>query len=267
VSGGGYGLVPPSSSQCLKERGKMKIIPAIDIRGGLCVRLYQGDYDQEVSYSEDPVEVAEQWEREGAELLHIVDLDGAKDGEPTNRDLVAEIAGSVSCVCEVGGGIRGPDHIRWYLNQGLDRIILGSMAISDPEGFEKVCRQFADKIVLAIDARDGVVATRGWLERSTIQAEELIKQVSRLPLAAIQYTDISKDGTLEGPNLESIREMAVRSPFPFVAAGGIGSLEDIADLQALDREIGGKISGVIVGQALYKETFTLADAIASVRDD
>ncbi len=240
----------------------MKIIPAIDIRGGLCVRLYQGDYDRETSYSDDPVSVAEQWEREGAELIHIVDLDGARDGEPTNRELVAEVAGCVSCDCEIGGGIRGADHIRWYVNQGLNRIILGSMAVKDPEGFEQICNTFPDTIVLAIDAKDGIVATRGWLETSTIRAEDLLKQVSRLPLAAVQYTDISKDGTLEGPNLEAIREIAVRSPFPFVAAGGIGSLEDIRNLRKLDREIGGTISGVIVGQALYKDAFTLAQAIA-----
>lgn len=239
----------------------MRIVPAVDILGGRCVRLFQGDYDREESYSNDPVGVAAVWEEQGAEMLHLVDLDGARNGRPTNRDLVAAIAARVSCPCEVGGGVRETDHIRWYLERGLARVVLGSMAITEPESFQKVCEQSPDAIVLAIDARQGVVATRGWRETSSLRAEDLLRQVSRLPLAAVQYTDISKDGTLEGPNLAGIREMARRSPFPFVAAGGVGSLDDIRALRALDHEIGERIWGVIVGQALYRRAFTLKEAL------
>ena len=238
----------------------MRIIPAIDILGGRCVRLFQGDYDREESYSDDPVGIAAAWEEQGANILHIVDLDGAREGRPTNRDLVAAIAARVSCQCEVGGGIREIDHIRSYRERGLARIVLGSMAITDPERFQEVCEQFPGTVVLAIDARDGMVATRGWREVSSLRAEDVLQQVSHLPLAAVQYTDISKDGTLEGPNLAGIREMARRSPFPFVAAGGIGSLDDIRKLRALDREIGERIWGVIVGQALYRRAFSLEEA-------
>ena len=238
----------------------MRIIPAIDILGGRCVRLFQGDYDREESYSDDPVGIAAAWEEQGANILHIVDLDGAREGRPTNRDLVAAIAARVSCQCEVGGGIREIDHIRSYRERGLARIVLGSMAITDPERFQEVCEQFPGTVVLAIDARDGMVATRGWREVSSLRAEDVLQQVSHLPLAAVQYTDISKDGTLEGPNLAGIREMARRSPFPFVAAGGIGSLDDIRKLRTLDREIGERIWGVIVGQALYRRAFSLEEA-------
>ncbi|MFH1737794.1 MAG: 1-(5-phosphoribosyl)-5-[(5-phosphoribosylamino)methylideneamino]imidazole-4-carboxamide isomerase [bacterium] len=239
----------------------MKIIPAIDIIGGRCVRLFQGDYDREESYSDDPVGVAAEWEAQGAQLLHLVDLDGAKDGRPTNRDLVAAIAARVSCPCEIGGGMRQDDQIRWYLDQGLARIVLGSMAITDPQRFQQVCEQFPEKVVLAIDARDGMVAARGWLDTSSLRAEDLLQQVSHLPLAAVQYTDISKDGTLEGPNIDAIRAMAGRSPFTFIAAGGIGSLDHIRELRALDLEIGERIWGVVVGQALYRKAFTLKEAI------
>ena len=241
----------------------MKIIPAIDVRGGRCVRLYQGDYNREQMYSEDPVSVALKWQHDGAELLHLVDLDGARDGTPTNRDILATIAGQTSCPCEVGGGIREEDHIRWYLDHGVNRIILGSMAISDPPRFRQICRTFPGRIVLALDARNGFVSTRGWREDSALRAEDLLIQVSNLPLAAVQYTDIAKDGTLEGPNLPAVRSMATLCPFTFITAGGIGTLDHIRALEKLDRELDGKIWGVIVGQALYRGAFTLPEAIVA----
>ncbi len=239
----------------------MKIIPAIDIRGGRCVRLYQGDYDREQMYSEDPVSVALKWQHDGAELLHLVDLDGARDGLPTNRDIFAAIARQTSCLCEVGGGIRDEDHVRWYLDHGVSRIILGSMAISDPPRFRQICRAFPSRVVLALDARKGFVSTRGWREDSGFRAEDLLIQVSNLPLAAVQYTDIIKDGTLEGPNIPAVRSMAALCPFTFITAGGIGTLDHIKALEMLDRELDGKIGGVIVGQALYRGAFTLPEAI------
>lgn len=245
----------------------MRIIPAVDILGARCVRLFQGDYDQEEPYSDDPVGVAAAWEEQGAEILHLVDLDGARDGRPTNRDLIAAIVARVSCLCEVGGGIREIDHIRWYQEHGITRIVLGSMAITDPEKFEHVCEQSPGAVVLAIDARDGMVATHGWQEVSSLRARDVLLKVGHLPLAAVQYTDISKDGTLKGPNLVAIREMAQRCPFPFVAAGGIGSLDDIRRLRALDREIGERIWGVIVGQALYHGVFSLKEALKAVYAD
>lgn len=238
----------------------MIIIPAVDILGGRCVRLYQGDYSQEQVYSADPVSIAAQWEEQGAKLIHIVDLDGARYSRPTNRDLVAAIAVRVSCPCEIGGGIREIDHIRWYREHGVARVVLGSLAITDQAKFRSICDMFPGVIVLAIDARDGMVAGRGWLETSSLTARDLLDQVSSIPMAAVQYTDISRDGTLAGPNLDGIREMALRSPFPLIAAGGVGSLDDIRRLRALDREIGERIWGVIVGQALYRGEFTLRDA-------
>ena len=225
------------------------------------MRLYQGDYDKEESYSNDPVGVAAQWEEQGAERIHIVDLDGAKDGKPTNRDLVAAIAAGVSCECEIGGGMREEEQIDWYIQRGLSLINLGSMAIAEPDKFCAICKRFPGKVVLAIDARDGIVATRGWLEASSLKASELLDQARDLPLAAVQYTDISKDGTLEGPNVGAIRDLAILSPFDLIAAGGIGSLDHIKMLRQLNEEIGGKIGGVITGQALYRGAFTLKEAL------
>ena len=236
----------------------MRVIPAIDLRGGLCVRLRQGDYDQETVFGDDPASMAARWEAEGATLIHLVDLDGAKSGQPVNVEAVRRILERVGVPCQLGGGIRDAATIDRWLSAGLDRVIVGTQALRDPDWFRSMAENYPGRIVLGLDAREGKVATQGWLETSSVDATTLADQFEGLPLAGIIYTDIARDGTLEGPNLDATRALAERVKTPVIASGGVGCL---ADLQRLARL---PIAGCIVGRALYEGTFSLVEAIAHV---
>jgi len=233
----------------------MDVIPAIDIRGGKCVRLYQGDYNQQTIFSDDPVSVALNWQAQGAPRIHIVDLDGAAAGEPVNLDIIENIANAVLIPTELGGGIRDLETIERLLKAGVERVILGTAAVEDPEVVRKACRKYGQSIIVGIDARDGVVATRGWLEKSRIGAKEFAMSVVRLGAQRLIYTDISRDGTLTEPNFSAIYEMLETVRIPVIAAGGISTITHLAILKKLG------VAGAIVGKALYTGDINLKRAL------
>jgi len=234
----------------------MQVIPAIDLRGGLCVRLRQGDYDRETVFGDDPAAMAARWESEGATRIHLVDLDGAKAGAPVNVDSVRAIIRAVTVPCQLGGGVRDERTIAAWLDAGLERVIVGTQALRDPEWFRNMAETFPGRLVLGLDARDGRVATDGWLETSNVTAPLLAEQFDDLPLAAIIYTDIARDGMLKGPNLEATDALCRHVKTPVIASGGVGGLADIESLATLP------VAGCIVGRALYEGKFSLADAVA-----
>ncbi len=236
----------------------MRVIPAIDLRGGLCVRLQQGDYHRETVFGDDPAAMAGRWEAEGASLIHLVDLDGAKAGRPVNIEPVRRIVERVSIPCQLGGGVRDRDTIAAWLDAGIKRVIIGTQALRDPDWFRTMIDAYPGRLVLGLDARAGKVAVGGWLETSTVEATALAGQFDDLPLASIIYTDIARDGTLDGPNLEATGALAEQVKTPVIAAGGVGCL---ADLQRLARL---PLAGCIVGRALYEGKFSLPEAIAHV---
>jgi phosphoribosylformimino-5-aminoimidazole carboxamide ribotide isomerase len=233
----------------------MQLLPAIDILNGKCVRLKQGDYGQETVYADSPAEMAQHWFQQGAEYLHVVDLDGAKNKEPVNRRFVYDIINSVNIPVEIGGGIRSEETIQDYLDAGVRRIVIGTLALKEPDWFCKMSEKFPDKLVLGIDAKNGMVATEGWLETSQTSAVELARKFIELPLAALVYTDIAKDGMMEGPNFAEMTAMKQAVPFPIVASGGISSLNDIRKL----KELG--LPACIIGKALYEGTIKLEEAL------
>jgi phosphoribosylformimino-5-aminoimidazole carboxamide ribotide isomerase len=237
----------------------MQWIPAIDIRGGKCVRLRQGDYAQETVFGEDPALMAERWASQGAERLHLVDLDAAKAGVPVNVDAVRSILTRVSIPCQLGGGIRDDRTIATWLEAGIDRVIVGTQALRDPSWFRDATESNPARVILGLDAKAGLVATAGWLDVSNVQAVALAESFADLPLAALIYTDIAQDGTLAGPNLNATRALAQAVRTPVIASGGVGTLEDLDQLAGLP------IAGAIVGRALYEGRFTLAEAIARGR--
>ncbi|HEY9811086.1 MAG TPA: 1-(5-phosphoribosyl)-5-[(5-phosphoribosylamino)methylideneamino]imidazole-4-carboxamide isomerase [Halomicronema sp.] len=239
----------------------MEVIPAIDLLGGKCVRLYQGDYEKSQTFNEDPVAVAQQWVAEGATRLHLVDLDGAKKGEPVNQDVIAEIVRSTKVPVQVGGGVRDRQRVLDLLNLGVNRVILGTIAVENPDLVEQLCQEFSGQIVVGIDARNGKVATRGWLETSEVLAIDLARLMAGFGAAAIIYTDIHRDGTLEGPNMPALREMAEAVEVPVIASGGVSSVTDLLSLQALEPQ---GVTGVIVGRALYTGDISLKEAIQAV---
>jgi len=240
----------------------MEVIPAIDLLGGHCVRLYQGDYAQSQVFNENPVEVALQWQSQGATRLHLVDLDGAKQGFPVNVEVIGEIVRTLSIPVQVGGGLRDRTAIETLFKIGVDRAIVGTVAVENPSLVQELCEAFPHQIAIGIDARNGKVATKGWLETSQIEATELAQQISD-KAAAIIYTDIHRDGTLVGPNQEALREIANVTNIPIIASGGISSLTDILSLLALE-PIG--VKSVIVGKAIYTNKVNLAEAIQAVGD-
>jgi phosphoribosylformimino-5-aminoimidazole carboxamide ribotide isomerase len=233
----------------------MQVIPAIDLRGGRCVRLRQGDFDQETVFGEDPTAMAVRWESEGAARIHLVDLDGAKTGRPVNVEAVKQIIARVKVPCQLGGGLRDTDTVATWLDAGLDRVVVGTQALRDPDWFGALAARYPGRLVLGLDALDGRVATAGWLDVSGVQALTLARQFDTLSLAGIIYTDIARDGTLEGPNLQAIAAMAAAVRTPVIASGGVAELQDLERLAALP------IAGCIVGRALYEGRFSLADAI------
>jgi phosphoribosylformimino-5-aminoimidazole carboxamide ribotide isomerase len=237
----------------------MLILPAIDIRNGKCVRLQQGDYGQETVYADSPVEMAKRWEQQGAEFLHIVDLDGAKDGQPTSFGIVSTIAKSVKIPIELGGGIRNQETIQRYLDAGVNRLVIGTLALKEADWFREMSRQFPHKLVLGIDGRNGLVATEGWLETSQTPAVDLAKKYADLPLAALVYTDIAKDGMLAGPNIDEMEAMRQAVPMPLVVSGGIASLDDVRRLASCN------FHACIIGKALYENKFCLPDALDAAK--
>jgi phosphoribosylformimino-5-aminoimidazole carboxamide ribotide isomerase len=233
----------------------MEIIPAIDLRGGKCVRLYQGDYNQETVFSEDPIEVARRWQSMGAQRLHIVDLDGAAKGNLCHSQLIADIAHSVTIPVQVGGGLRGMDSVIRALDLGVARIILGTAAVEDREFVKEACRRFANLIIVGVDARDGYVATRGWQESTTLTAAELVWQMESLVAGRFIYTDIARDGTLTEPNFEAIADIVSQAHVPVIAAGGIASVEHLKRLSKTG------VEAAIVGRALYSGEIDLKQAL------
>ncbi len=236
----------------------MQIWPAIDLRDGQCVRLEQGNYDQQTVFSSDPVEVAKRWESEGARYLHLVDLDGARAGRPVNRRVIEQIVGSVDMICEVGGGIRDEQTIRQLIALGVDRLVIGTKAITDPEWFESMCHAFPERLVLGLDAKSGKIATEGWEQESEQEPLAVAKRYCRLPIAAVIYTDIETDGMLAGPNLDAMRSMQSAVDLPVVASGGVTTCEDVAALAAIP------VAGAIIGRALYENRISIGDALDAV---
>ena len=239
----------------------MDVIPAIDLLAGQCVRLYQGDYEQSQVFNENPVDVARQWVEQKASWLHIVDLDGAKTGKLVNLQAIEAIAQAVPVRIQVGGGLRDRASVAQLLNLGVQRVILGTIAVEQPQLVADLCQEFPGQIVVGIDARNGRVATRGWLETSEVLATALAQQMQELGAAAIIYTDIHRDGTLQGPNLDALRELAAEISIPIIASGGISSVTDLLSLLALE-PLG--VTGVIVGRALYTGDISLKQALQAI---
>jgi len=247
--------------QQLPRPAAMQIIPAIDLLDGHCVRLHQGDYDQVTRFSDDPVAQALSWQAQGAERLHLVDLDGARSGQPTNDAAVKAITAALAIPVQLGGGVRSAARAEELLACGLDRVILGTVALEQPELVEALAARHPGRIVVGIDAKDGKVATRGWIEASNTEATDLARRFSSSGIAAIISTDIATDGTLAGPNLEALRAMAEASSVPVIASGGIGCLEHLLSLLPL-APLG--IEAVIVGRALYDGRVDLAEALQAI---
>jgi phosphoribosylformimino-5-aminoimidazole carboxamide ribotide isomerase len=231
------------------------ILPAIDLRGGQCVRLRQGDYAQETVFGDDPAAMARRWVKEGARWLHLVDLDGARAGKPVNGDSVRSIVAAGGVPCQLGGGLRTEADIETALSWGVTRVVIGTRALKAPGWFQKVCERWPGKIVLGIDARDGRVATEGWLDVSEISALELARRCADWPLAAMVYTDISRDGMLQGANVDAMAAMAGAVPLPVIASGGVTNLDDVRRLADSG------LAGCIIGRALYEGRLNLKEAL------
>lgn len=237
----------------------MEVIPAIDLKGGKCVRLYQGDYRQETVFSDDPLGMALHWSSSGASRLHLIDLDGAAKGEPRHWLVIAEIAKAINIPVQVGGGIRRMETIERLLGSGVDRVILGTAAIEDPELIKEACHRFGEAIVVGVDARDGYVATHGWKRKTRFTAIELIQGMTLLGTKRFIYTDISRDGTLSQPNFEVIAELISTTKLPIIASGGIASISHLVRLKQLGAE------GAIIGRALYTGDIRLEEALAALQ--
>lgn len=237
----------------------MEIIPAIDLRNGKCVRLYQGDYEKETIFSGKPVEVALRWQSEGARRLHIVDLDGAAKGKPYNLEAIEDIIAAIDIPVQVGGGIRSIETIEQLLNIGVERAILGTVAVEKPDLVQETCRKFGEQIIVSIDAKDRLVATRGWLQQSKVTAGELATKMVELGVKRFIYTDINRDGTLTSPNFEAIAELLSRVDVAVIAAGGISSVYHLTRLAQLG------VEGAIVGKAIYTGDVILADAFKAIQ--
>ncbi len=240
----------------------MLVIPAVDIKGGRCVRLFQGLADKETVYGEDPALMARKWVGEGAEFLHVVDLDGAFEGYPKNWETVQKVISSVNIPIELGGGIRSPEMVEKILSGGVNRVIIGSRAVDSPDFLELIFREFRERIVPSIDARDGIVLVKGWEESTDLKAIDLGNTLKKIGFKLVIYTDTAVDGTLNGPNLPVIEEFLDRTGLRAIAAGGVSRLEDIANLKRLERK---GLVGAITGKAIYEGTLSLPEAIRTAR--
>jgi len=237
----------------------MEVIPAVDIRGGRCVRLYQGDYDRETVFSEDPAGMARHWERLGAPRLHVVDLDGARSGRPVNDRVIEELLSTVKIPVQVAGGIRRLEVIGRYLEMGAARVVLGTAAVRDQPLVSKACDIFREAVVVAVDARRGRVATAGWREASGETPEGLMRRLAEMGVPRFIFTDISRDGTLRGPNFAAIRRLVRAFQTPVIASGGVTTVEHLRRLAKLG------VEGAIVGRALYDGGLELGEALAAVQ--
>jgi phosphoribosylformimino-5-aminoimidazole carboxamide ribotide isomerase len=237
------------------------LYPAIDIRGGSAVRLLQGDYERETAYDADPVDAARRWAGEGARFLHVVDLDGAKAGEPRNLDAVRRIAAEIDCPIQVGGGLRNAASVSAVLEAGAERVVIGTAALRDPEFLSEVLDRHGERVVVSVDARDGKVSLSGWTETSDVDVAEAVAELSGRGVARFLCTAIEVDGTMEGPALSELRRIAAATTAHVIASGGVG---DLSHLEALAREMPPNVEGAIVGRALYERRFTVAEAIAAL---
>ena len=237
----------------------MTIFPAIDLRGGKCVRLFKGDFDQETVFSDQPAEVAQRWQAQGAQFLHLVDLDGARAGHSENLATVREILAAVTIPVELGGGIRTLENIDEVLALGVRRVILGSVAVRDPELVAAACAKYGDRIVVGIDAKDGIVAVDGWGVSGDVDVITLAKRMKQAGVRTIIYTDISRDGTLAGLNVEATAKLARESGVHVVASGGVRDVRDIEALKPYEKD---GIEGVIVGKSIYTGSLSLPEALA-----
>jgi phosphoribosylformimino-5-aminoimidazole carboxamide ribotide isomerase len=239
----------------------MQIWPAIDLRGGKCVRLRQGDFQRERVFGDDPAAMARHWVAQGARQLHVVDLDGARDGRQANVDAIHAIVAASGVPCQVGGGIRTDADCQQLLSIGVARLVVATAAVRDPGWFRRTCRTHPGRLVLQVDVRDGCLATQGWLDQSSISAVEFAGQFAKEPLAAVVYTDIARDGMLAGPNLEALAAVRPAVRGPLIASGGVRSLDDIRNLAAVP------VEECILGLALYEGTLQLADALAAANEN
>ena len=240
----------------------MELIPAIDLLDGKCVRLKQGDYSQVTEFNSNPIDQALLWQEMGAKRIHLVDLDAAKTGDPHNNRVIKNISSSIEIPIQMGGGIRTIERAEELLGYGIDRIIVGTMAIEQQGKVEVLAKNYPNKVIVGIDAKEGKVATRGWLKESNTDAAYLAKKLSKLNLAAIISTDIATDGTLEGPNIDSLRAISSASNVPIIASGGIGSIADILSIMPLENY---GVTGIIVGRALYEGKVDLREALKSIK--
>ena len=240
----------------------MQLYPAIDIRGGKCVRLRQGDYNDETVFGDDPVQMALQWKEQGAEWLHLVDLDGAKEGRPVNHEVVRRIVEATGIPCQMGGGIRNDESIKLALEEvGLTRVIIGTKALKEPDWFADACQRFPEKLALGLDAKDSMIATEGWLEVSEVSVMELAKQFVDVPLSAVIYTNIANDGMMQGVDdgtLADLRKLAEMG-LPVIASGGVTTMDDIRAVQEISSDVPTLI-GAIVGRAMYEGTIDVTEA-------
>ena len=237
----------------------MEVIPAIDLRGGRCVRLFQGDYAQETVFSDNPAEVAKRWETAGAPRIHVVDLDGARTGQQANRDAIASIATAVGIPLQVGGGVRLVEDAERLSETGVNRFVLGTAAVRDPELVARLCQRFGEqRIVVAVDARNGQVAIEGWREDTSVTATELVSEMTALGVPRFLYTDIARDGTLSQPNFESLSQLVESTDSAILASGGVSQLEHLVRLSELGAE------GAILGRALYTGDIDLSQAIGAL---
>jgi len=241
----------------------MLVIPAIDLRGGRCVRLYQGDPNRETVFGDDPLAMARHWQRLGAQLLHVVDLDGAFAGSAGNSGIIASLAASLEIPIQLGGGMRTREDVERSLEAGVSRVILGTMAVERPELARELVREYGYRLLVGIDAREGQVTVKGWKEAAPLKAVDLARQVEAWGVTGIVYTDIQRDGTLRGPNLKGLEELLEATALKIIVSGGVSSLEDLAAL----KPYAPRVSGVIVGQALYTGKISLPEAIQMLGRD
>ncbi|MCP4625831.1 MAG: 1-(5-phosphoribosyl)-5-[(5-phosphoribosylamino)methylideneamino]imidazole-4-carboxamide isomerase [bacterium] len=242
----------------------MLIIPAVDIKNGKCVRLVQGRKEEETVFADDPVAMAQKWEQAGAELIHVIDLDGAFEKSPQNLEAVKRILQTIDTPIQLGGGIRDQQTALTFLEMGVQKVIIGTEAIKNPVWVERLAGRFADRVIVGIDARNGLVAIEGWTEDTRTRAVDLAKRFENCGIAAINFTDIHRDGMQSGPNIEETRKLAEAIGIPVVASGGVATIKDIQNLMPLE-SVG--VIGVITGKALYSETLNFTEALALARSN
>ena len=236
----------------------MEVIPAIDLRGGCCVRLHQGDFQRETVFSDDPVAMALRWQEQGGPRLHVVDLDGAATGEPAHLEVISAIVAALGIPVQVGGGIRSAATARAWLDAGVERVVIGTAAVRDPEMVRDVCRDHgSERVVVSVDAREGMVALQGWTEASEVSVLDLARRMGELGVARLLYTDIARDGMLTGPDLDTNARLVQETGMAVLASGGVSSVEDVRQLVPTG------VEGVIVGRALYTGAVRLPDAVAA----